>query len=105
MPETGRTHQIRVHLAHIGHPIVADKAYSGRNRLTLGDLLGPATGEPMPAGDLDPDPEAILIDRQALHAHSLRFTHPATGQPILLTASLPADMTRTLEALRMYHSI
>ena len=105
MPETGRTHQIRVHLAHIGHPIVADKAYSGRNRLTLGDLLGPATGKPMPAGDLDPDSEAILIDRQALHAHSLRFTHPATGQPILLTASLPADMTRTLEALRMYRSV
>jgi 23S rRNA pseudouridine1911/1915/1917 synthase len=57
----------------------------------------------MAAGDLDP--AAILIDRQALHAHSLRFTHPATGQPILLTASLPADMTRTLEALRMYRSV
>src|SRR5208337_283836 len=103
MPQTGRTHQIRVHLAHIGHPIVADKAYSGRHRLTLGDLLGLATGQPMAAGDLDP--EAILIDPPALHAYSLRFTHPATGQPILLTASLPADMTRTLEALRMYRSV
>jgi 23S rRNA pseudouridine1911/1915/1917 synthase len=93
-PQTGRTHQIRVHLAHIGHPIVADKAYSGRDRLTLGDLLGPGAG--------GPDGDAVLIDRQALHAHTLRFTHPQTGQALEFVAPLPADMARTLAALRAH---
>jgi 23S rRNA pseudouridine1911/1915/1917 synthase len=91
-PATGRTHQIRVHLAHIGHPIIADKAYSGRDRLTLGDLIGPGASEA--------DGESVLIDRQALHAHALRFEHPDTRQAVHLTAPLPEDMTRTLEALR-----
>jgi 23S rRNA pseudouridine1911/1915/1917 synthase len=92
-PQTGRTHQIRVHLAHIGHPIVADKAYSGRDRLTLADLLGPGAG---------PEGDAVLIDRQALHAHTLRFTHPQTGQALEFVAPLPADMARTLAALRAH---
>lgn len=91
-PATGRTHQIRVHLTHIGHPIVADKAYSGRDRLTLGDLAGPDA----------PDADAVLIDRQALHAHRLRFPHPLTEKEIELTAPLPADMTRVLDALRTH---
>ena len=89
-PQTGRTHQIRVHLAHIGHAVVADKAYSGRDRLTVGDLLGPNA----------PDADCILIDRQALHAHTLRFTHPLNGQPLEFVAPLPEDMARTLAALR-----
>ncbi len=104
MPQTGRTHQIRVHLAHIGHPIVADKAYSGRSRLVLGDLRA-ATQAVVPALASEAaasDPDTLLIDRQALHAHSLRFAHPATGQPLHLSAPLPADMTRALEALRIY---
>src|SRR4051812_18737076 len=85
-PRTGRTHQIRVHLAHIGHPIVADKAYSGRDRLTLGDLLG---------RDAD-DPDQVLIDRQALHAHNLSLRHPLSGQELELNAPLPEDMARVL---------
>jgi len=93
-PQTGRTHQIRVHLAHIGHPVLADKAYSGRDRLTLGDLLGS-----------DAEADTVLIDRQALHAHSLRLNHPLTGQPLNLTAPLPGDMARTLEALRRYRPV
>ena len=55
------------------------------------------------AGDVDSD--AVLIDRQALHAHALRFDHPMTGEEIRLTAPLPADMARTLEALREFRAI
>src|SRR5262249_46909122 len=89
-PLTGRTHQIRIHLAHIAHPILPDKAYSGRDRIVLADLLGP--------GAVDGD--QVLLERQALHAHTLRLTHPLTGQPLEFVAPLPEDMRRTLAVLR-----
>jgi 23S rRNA pseudouridine1911/1915/1917 synthase len=88
-PKTGRTHQIRVHLTHVGHPIVADKLYSGRDKLTHGDL-----------GSRPEIAQAVLIDRQALHAHTLRLEHPVTGQEMTFEAPLPDDLSRTLEALR-----
>ncbi|MHC5543077.1 RluA family pseudouridine synthase, partial [Singulisphaera rosea] len=91
-PRTGRTHQIRVHLTHIGHPILSDKAYSGRDRMTLGDIAGAGVD----------DADSVLIDRQALHAHRLCFPHPIHGRELDLTAPLPADMTRVLEALRAH---
>jgi 23S rRNA pseudouridine1911/1915/1917 synthase len=89
-PRTGRTHQIRVHLASVGCPVLADKAYGGRDCLRLSDLV---------AG-LDPEADVVLMARQALHASRLRFTHPRLRQVIEVQAPLPADFERTLAALR-----
>jgi 23S rRNA pseudouridine1911/1915/1917 synthase len=100
LPQTGRTHQIRVHLAHIGHPVLADKLYSGRDRLTLGDLLSALERGAIPAAQA----ETVLIDRQALHAHTIQFRHPVSGNDLCLSAPLPEDMVRTIEALRRYRS-
>ncbi len=75
--ETGRTHQIRVHLSHLGHPVAGDPVY-GR---------GPAVSLPAPA------------PRQMLHAAELAFTHPRTGKPLAFQAPLPPDMQRLLDAL------
>jgi len=86
---TGRTHQIRVHLVHIGHPVVADSLYGTRGALYRSDLLGrpPAEDEPP------------LIERQALHAHRIAIAHPATGERVEFTAPLPHDIEALLAAL------
>jgi 23S rRNA pseudouridine1911/1915/1917 synthase len=89
-PRTGRTHQIRVHLQHVGCPVLADKIYGGRDRVNLSDLLPGA------------EPDEVLIGRQALHAFRLRFQHPRKGTWIEAEAPLPADMRRTLDALRAH---
>jgi 23S rRNA pseudouridine1911/1915/1917 synthase len=64
MPATGRTHQIRVHMSYIGHPLLGDDKYGTRGRLA----------------------------RPALHARTLGFTHPATGESLVFTSELPADL-------------
>ena len=91
-PRTGRTHQIRVHLASVGCPVLADKIYSGRDRVCLSDIVT----------DVDPAADEVLLDRQALHAARLRFFHPRRSQTISVEAPLPADFERALAALRKY---
>jgi 23S rRNA pseudouridine1911/1915/1917 synthase len=84
--ETGRTHQIRVHLAHIGYPIVGDPVYGGRKRLPKGAT--PALVEALNG-----------FQRQALHAARLSFAHPKSGKPVSYEAPIPKDLKGLLAAL------
>ncbi|MDO9229998.1 MAG: RluA family pseudouridine synthase [Syntrophales bacterium] len=85
--ETGRTHQIRVHLTELGHPVVGDRVYSGAGRIrTVGD---PAARARMKG-----------LDRQALHAWRLAFTHPLTGETMRFASPLPEDMAGLCAFLR-----
>lgn len=96
-PITGRMHQIRLHMAALGHPVVADEFY------------GP-NGPPeklAPLEDPDDEPPPIenpnaneLLSRQALHAHTLRLNHPITGEIMSFTAPLPPDMQHAVDVLR-----
>jgi len=92
LPKTGRTHQIRVHLGHIGTPVLCDRHYGGRSQITRGEIRR------------DSDDAQVLLARQALHAARLTFTHPATDEPMEVEAPLPADMAAVLDALRTYRS-
>src|SRR5580658_2020201 len=85
--ETGRTHQIRVHLAHVGLPLVGDPVYGGRRRLIAGEAAGL---------------NALLqsFKRQALHAQRLTLAHPRSGDERVFEAPLPADFATLLAALR-----
>jgi 23S rRNA pseudouridine1911/1915/1917 synthase len=95
-PKTGRTHQIRLHLMHLRTPVLCDRLYGGRARITAGELRA-ITRRPCAHGQPD---EAMLLGRQALHAHRLAIVHPTSGQPLDVVAPLPADMGRLLAALR-----
>jgi len=92
-PKTGRTHQIRVHLAHIGCPVLCDRLYSGRASLTEAMLHG---GVDQAAGN----DTSALLNRQALHAHKIRFQHPLSGETLTIEAPLPPDLQQTWDALR-----
>lgn len=91
--KTGRTHQIRVHLLHIKHPVVGDDMYGGKfvYKWQLEDLQATAQ-EP-------------LINRPALHAHTLEFKHPTTEKQVKFEAPLPEDMQNLLEMLRQYRKV
>lgn len=90
MPETGRTHQIRVHLEHIGSPILCDRLYAGHGEITRSQLL---TGRPLPD-------EPPLLARHALHASRLILRHPKTGRMMEFHAPLATDLEAVLEVLR-----
>lgn len=93
--ETGRTHQIRVHMSYINYPLVGDQLYGGRFRLPKG---------------ISPNLQGQLKDfqRQALHAKRLEIWHPATGEPMAWEVDLPEDMQRLIDGLSAdaeYHEI
>jgi RluA family pseudouridine synthase len=88
-PRTGRRHQIRVHLAAIGHPLAVDPPYGGGKELRIGDLW---TGAP--------DPDTVVLDRTPLHAAALRIPHPDRRGWLWVESPLPDDMARCLDLLR-----
>jgi 23S rRNA pseudouridine1911/1915/1917 synthase len=101
LPKTGRTHQIRIHLAHAGFSVLCDRLYGGRARITELELIprdkiGHDTPQAQAAAD------NVLLDRQALHAHRLAFDHPTTGEPMQFEAPLAGDMNQTIAALRRW---
>ena len=86
-PQTGRTHQIRVHLSSIGHPLLGDPLYGRRGK--PGTIYDPVLRECVKR-----------MNRQALHAHRLKFDHPQTGERVQFFSPLPQDMNEVLEWLR-----
>ncbi len=93
LPKTGRTHQLRIHMQSLGHPMLADSLYGGHSMATKADLLR-RDAEPLADGG------HVLIQRQALHAFRLGFKHPLNGKPMEFEAPFPADMQATLDFLR-----
>lgn len=89
--ETGRTHQIRVHLQHYGHAIIGDPTYGGRRRALLAAS---------PAVLRRADEVRGFLDRPALHARRIRFEHPRTGETMEFEAPVPADLDRIVRFLR-----
>jgi len=89
MPETGRTHQIRVHFAHIGHPMVGDQVYGGGRKRAINEAHFPKVKQMI-----------AELNRQALHAHLLGFLHPSTKEYVEFTTPIPEDIQKILDVLR-----
>ena len=89
LPRTGRTHQIRVHLAAVGHPLAIDPRYGEDRPLRIGELWSGS-----------PDPDTVVLTRTPLHAASVRVPHPARRGWLSVEAPLPDDIARCLDLLR-----
>jgi 23S rRNA pseudouridine1911/1915/1917 synthase len=89
--ETGRTHQIRVHLASIGHPVVGDRLYGAPHELRVPDNAKKSVATPTP----------LVLGRNFLHAAELEFTHPASLEPLHHSAPLPAELSKFLAMLEL----
>ena len=88
--QTGRTHQIRVHFSHLGHPVFGDPDYGGREKWNNG-IFGPE--KPLGKKLLS------IIQRQALHAFQLQFLHPITEKEMKLETEIPADFKKVIDIL------
>jgi len=93
-PEQGRRHQIRAHLEHLGHPIVCDTLYGDGRPLLLSEVK---RGYRRAARE-----ERPLLDRMGLHAESISFDHPASGERLTMAAPLPTDLEVALKQLRRW---
>ena len=96
--ETGRTHQIRVHMASIGHPVVGDTLYGGAAQLRDQQALNAA---PSRAARRKSEPETLRLGRNFLHAAKLEITHPLTGKRLQLEAPLPPELKAFLDRLEV----
>jgi len=92
LPKTGRTHQIRVHLGHVGCPVLCDRQYGGRSRITRGEIRR------------DPADTLVLLERQALHARRLKLLHPGSGEPLEVQSPLAGDIAAVLAELRAFRA-
>ncbi len=96
--ETGRTHQIRVHMQAIGHPVVGDFLYGAPRRMYPMEVAG-AGLKSRPAASRSEE-ESLTLERNFLHAAELEFAHPRTGEVLTLRSDLPAELRELLEQLR-----